>query len=107
MNIRQIVLALEEVEEKLNKQSTSKECEMISELIDKIIADDLDIENVNTVKVFQSTIEYLVNSILSIQNFSKIEFRYSELLTNLIEDLSNGIRPKIAINNLIVESSKL
>ena len=39
MNIRQIVLALEEVEEKLNKQSTSKECEMISELIDKIIAD--------------------------------------------------------------------
>ena len=69
--------------------------------------DDLDIENVNTVKVFQSTIEYLVNSILSIQNFSKIEFRYSELLTNLIEDLSNGIRPRIAINNLIVESSKL
>ena len=68
---------------------------------------DLDIENVNTVKVFQSTIEYLVNSILSIQNFSKIEFRYSELLTNFIEDLSNGIRPKIAINNLIVESRKL
>ena len=69
--------------------------------------DDLDIENVNTLKVFQSTIEYLVNSILSIQNLSKIEFRYSELLTNLIEDLSNGIRPRIAINNLIVESSKL
>jgi hypothetical protein len=41
------------------------------------------------------------------QSFSKKEFRYSELLTNLIEDLSNGIRPKIAINNLIVESSKL
>ncbi len=75
------------------------------ELENKI--DDLDIENVNTVKVFQSTIEYLVNSILSIQNFSKIEFRYSELLTNLIEDLSNGIRPRIAINNLIVESNKL
>ena len=69
--------------------------------------DDLDIENVNAVKIFQSTIEYLVNSILSMQNFSKIEFRYSELLTNLIEDLSNGIRPRIAINNLIVESSKL
>ena len=74
--------------------------------LDEII-NFLDIDNVNTVKVFQSTIEYLVNSILSIQNFSKIEFRYSELLTNLIEDLSNGIRPKIAINNLIVESSKL
>ena len=68
---------------------------------------DLDIENVNTLKVFQSTVEYLVNNILSMQNFSKKEFRYSELLTNLIEDLSNGIRPKIAINNLIVESSKL
>ena len=69
--------------------------------------DDLDIENINTMKIFQSTIEYLVNNILSMPNFSKLEFRYSELLTNLIEDLSNGIRPKIAINNLIVESSKL
>ena len=69
--------------------------------------DDLDIENINTIKIFQSTIEYLVNNILSIPNFSKLEFRYSELLTNLIEDLSNGIRPRIAINNLIVESSKL
>ncbi len=57
--------------------------------------------------MFQSTIEYLVNNILSIQNFSKLEFRYSELLTNLIEDLSNGIRPRIAINNLIIGSSKL
>ena len=69
--------------------------------------DDLDIENINTMKIFQSTIEYLVNNILSMPNFSKLEFRYSELLTNLIEDLSNGIRPRIAINNLIVESSKL
>ncbi len=69
--------------------------------------DDLDIENINTMKIFQSTIEYLVNNILSMSNFSKLEFRYSELLTNLIEDLSNGIRPRIAINNLIVESSKL
>ena len=55
MNIRQIVLALEEVEEKLNKQSTSKECEMISELIDKIIADDLDGEN-KTFKIDESKI---------------------------------------------------
>ena len=69
--------------------------------------DDLDIENMNTMKIFQSTIEYLVNNILSMPNFSKLEFRYSELLTNLIEDLSNGIRPRIAINNLIIESSKL
>ena len=69
--------------------------------------DDLDIENINTMKIFQSTIEYLVNNILSMPNFSKLEFRYSELLTNLIEDLSNGIRPRIAINNLVVESSKL
>ena len=81
-----------------------RKVEMLNETKLKL---ELDIENINTVKVFQSTIEYLVNSILSIQNFSKIEFRYSELLTNLIEDLSNGIRPKIAINNLIVESSKL
>ncbi len=89
---------------KINSETNERLFKFI-ELEKKI--DDLDIENVNTVKVFQSTIEYLVNSILSIQNFSKIEFRYSELLTNLIEDLSNGIRPRIAINNLIVESSRL
>ena len=68
---------------------------------------NLDIHNANSVKIFQSSIEYLVNNILSSTGLSKIEFRYSELLTNAIEDLSLGIRPRIAINNLIAELNKL
>ena len=68
---------------------------------------NLDIHNANSVKIFQSSIEYLVNNILSSTGLSKIEFRYSELLTNAIEDLSLGIRPRITINNLIAELNKL
>ena len=68
---------------------------------------NLDIHNANSLKIFQSSIEYLVNNILSSAGLSKIEFRYSELLTNAIEDLSLGIRPRITINNLIAELNKL
>ena len=68
---------------------------------------NLDIHNANSIKIFQSSIEYLVNNILCSVGLSKIEFRYSELLTNAIEDLSLGIRPRIAINNLIAELNKL
>ena len=68
---------------------------------------NLDIHNANNLKIFQSSIEYLVNNILCSVGLSKIEFRYSELLTNAIEDLSLGIRPRIAINNLIAELNKL
>ena len=68
---------------------------------------NLDIHNANNLKIFQSSIEYLVNNILSSTGLSKIEFRYSELLTNAIEDLSLGIRPRIAVNNLIAELNKL
>jgi hypothetical protein len=45
-----------------------------------------------------------VNNILSTTNFTKVEFRYSELLTNFIEDISLGIRPRIAINKFVLES---
>ena len=103
-----------------------KEFEAISEILQdlKIVGQDpseklfqfikleqminnLDIHNANSLKIFQSSIEYLVNNILSSAGLSKIEFRYSELLTNAIEDLSIGIRPRIAINNLVAELNKL
>ena len=103
-----------------------KEFEAISEILQdlKIVGQDpseklfqfikleqminnLDIHNANSIKIFQSSIEYLVNNILSSTGLSKIEFRYSELLTNAIEDLSLGIRPRITINNLIAELNKL
>ena len=52
----------------------------------------------------EKSIEYLVNNILSTTNFTKVEFRYSELLTNFIEDISLGIRPRIAINKFVLDS---
>ena len=115
-----------EIDDRTTLNGLKKEFEDISEILQdlKIVGQDpseklfqfikleqminnLDIHNANSLKIFQSSIEYLVNNILSSAGLSKIEFRYSELLTNAIEDLSLGIRPRIAINNLIAELNKL
>ena len=115
-----------ETDDRTTLNGLKKEFEAISEILQdlKIVGQDpseklfqfikleqminnLDIHNANNLKIFQSSIEYLVNNILSSAGLSKIEFRYSELLTNAIEDLSLGIRPRIAINNLIAELNKL
>ena len=115
-----------EIDDRTTLNGLKKEFEDISEILQdlKIVGQDpseklfqfikleqminnLDIHNANSIKIFQSSIEYLVNNILSSAGLSKIEFRYSELLTNAIEDLSLGIRPRIAINNLIAELNKL
>ena len=47
MTIREIVSTLEEIEHKLSKKNTDSECEMVAELIDTIIADDLDLNSKN------------------------------------------------------------
>jgi len=115
-----------EIDDRTTLNGLKKEFEDISEILQdlKIVEQDpgeklfqfikleqiinnLDIHSANSLKIFQSSIEYLVNNILSSSDLSKIEFRYSELLTNAIEDLSLGIRPRIAINNLIAELNKL
>ena len=115
-----------EIDDRTTLNGLKKEFEDISEILQdlKIVGQDpseklfqfikleqminnLDIHNANSLKIFQSSIEYLVNNILSSAGLSKIEFRYSELLTNAIEDLSTGIRPRIAINNLVAELNKL
>jgi|TARA_R110002110_G_scaffold8657_3_gene43421 hypothetical protein len=44
MTIREIVMELEEIENKLAKKDTDSECEMVAELIDTIIADDLELK---------------------------------------------------------------
>ena len=64
----------------------------------------LDSDSNRNLNIFERSIEYLVNSILSSKNFTKVEFRYAEILSNLIEDISSGIRPKIAFNKLVLES---
>jgi len=44
MSIRELIRRLEKVEKKLDKKETIVECEMISELIDKLIEDDIKFE---------------------------------------------------------------
>jgi hypothetical protein len=44
MSIRELIRRLEKIEKKLDKKETIVECEMISELIDKLIEDDIKFE---------------------------------------------------------------
>ena len=66
--------------------------------------DEINVDSNSNLNILEKSIEYLVNNILSTTNFTKVEFRYSELLTNFIEDISLGIRPRIAINKFVLES---
>ena len=66
--------------------------------------DEINVDSNSNLNILEKSIEYLVNNILSTTNFTKVEFRYSELLTNFIEDISLGLRPRIAINKLVLES---
>ena len=65
---------------------------------------EINVDSNTNLNILEKSIEYLVNNILSTTNFTKVEFRYSELLTNFIEDISLGIRPRIAINKFVLES---
>ena len=69
--------------------------------------DEINVDLNSNLNILEKSIEYLVNNILSTTNFTKVEFRYSELLTNFIEDISLGIRPRIAINKLVLESEAI
>jgi len=68
---------------------------------------EINVDSNTNLNILEKSIEYLVNNILSTTNFTKVEFRYSELLTNFIEDISLGIRPRIAINKLVLESEAI
>ncbi len=45
MTIREIISKLEYIENKLDKKSTQQEHELVGDLIDTIIADDLQLQN--------------------------------------------------------------
>ena len=66
--------------------------------------DEINVDSNSNLNFLEKSIEYLVNNILSTTNFTKVEFRYSEILTNFIEDISLGLRPRIATNKLVLES---
>ncbi len=65
---------------------------------------EINVDSYSNLNILEKSIEYLVNNILSTTNFTKVEFKYSEILTNFIEDISMGLRPRIAINKLVLES---
>jgi hypothetical protein len=44
MKIRELIRRLEKIEKRLDKEETALECEMLSELIDKLIEDDINFE---------------------------------------------------------------
>ena len=65
MTIREIISKLEFIENKLNKKSTQQEQELISDLIDTIIADDLQLHetpSVNESKILDTIFKMGIES---------------------------------------------
>ena len=66
MTIREIVSKLENIEIELSKKGIDSECEMVAELIDTIIADDLEFSGkpsmVNESKVLDALVKMGIES---------------------------------------------
>jgi hypothetical protein len=60
-----------------------------------------------TNKLLTRSLEYLVRSILSSDQIVKSQYRYCENLQIAIEDIQQGVRDAIVLNNLSVEVAKI
>lgn len=58
-------------------------------------------------KLLTRSLEYIVRHILSTDQIGKLEYRYCERAQIAIEDIQQGMRDSIVLNNLSVELAKL
>jgi len=58
-------------------------------------------------KLLTRSLEYVVRHILSTDQIGKPEYRHSEQVQSAIEDIQQGMRDSIVLNNLSVELAKL
>lgn len=58
-------------------------------------------------KLLTRSLEYVVRHILSTDQIGKLEYRHCEQVQSAIEDIQQGMRDSIVLNNLSVELAKL
>ncbi len=90
--------------------SSSKNMFNFQTLLKNIKEIQLDFEDSTasfTNKLLTKSLEYLVRSILSSDQIVKSQYRYCENLQIAIEDIQQGVRDAIVLNNLSVEVAKL
>ena len=90
--------------------SSSKNMFNFQTLLKNIKEIQLDFEDSTasfTNKLLTRSLEYLVRSILSSDQIVKSQYRYCENLQIAIEDIQQGVRDAIVLNNLSVEVAKI
>ena len=58
-------------------------------------------------KLTTRSLEYLVRALLTSKDIDKLNYRYCELIQNAIEEIQQGMRDSIVLNNLSVELAEL
>jgi len=58
-------------------------------------------------KLTTRSLEYLVRALLTSEDIDKLNYRYCELIQNAIEEIQQGMRDSIVLNNLSVELAEL
>jgi DNA polymerase III delta prime subunit len=58
-------------------------------------------------KLTTRSLEYLVRALLTSEDIDKLNYRYCELIQNATEEIQQGMRDSIVLNNLSVELAEL
>ncbi len=93
----------------IGNNSTDKVFKMqqFIKIIDDYKKEKDDSNQLNIPRFVVTSFEYLTRNLLIAKEFGKKEFRYCELLQESMDNLDNGMRPNIVLNNLAIVSSKL
>ena len=58
-------------------------------------------------KLTTRSLEYVIRALLTKSQINKTNYRYCELIQNAIEEIQQGMRDSIVLNNLSVELAEL
>jgi D-ribose pyranose/furanose isomerase RbsD len=58
-------------------------------------------------KLTTRSLEYLVRAVLTSEDIDKLSYRYCELIQSATEEIQQGMRDSIVLNNLSVELAEL
>ena len=111
VNKKKVTNLLENLEQLTSTNSTSgKNMFRFQSLLKDVKNIQLEFEEATATfgnKLTTRSLEYLVRALLTSEDIDKLNYRYCELIQNATEEIQQGMRDSIVLNNLSVELAEL
>ena len=111
VNKDKVINLLENLEQLTSTNSTSgKNMFRFQSLLKDVKNIQLEFEEATATfgnKLTTRSLEYLVRALLTSEDIDKLNYRYCELIQNATEEIQQGMRDSIVLNNLSVELAEL